>query len=166
MVGRESISMCSGRVLSSYLVVTTGSSIRAETCYPAEGVIFISNWQQIIHVPLVYCCQHNIIFSRWGCCLGPIFGSSFFLVLLLWALQSMTNLALFHECSPLVPILWLSSPIACFRPAGLIKSVSSIRAFYGVGLPTLHPTPNLEDQGIPLCLDHHLRLVGQGRPYQ
>jgi hypothetical protein len=28
------------------------------------------------------------------------------------------------------------------------------------------PTPNLEDQGIPFCLGHHLWPVWNGRPYQ
>jgi hypothetical protein len=46
--------------------------------------------------------------------------------------------------------------IRCFRPAALVKSLSTIKAFYAVGLlnPTLNP--NLEDQGIPFCLDHHI----------
>jgi hypothetical protein len=33
--------------------------------------------------------------------------------------------------------------------------VSKRYFFYGVGLSTSHPTPNLEDQGIPFCLGHH-----------
>jgi hypothetical protein len=33
-------------------------------------------------------------------------------------------------------------------------------------LQPLSPTPNLEDQGIPFCLGHHLRRVWHGRPYQ
>ena len=28
------------------------------------------------------------------------------------------------------------------------------------------PTPNLEDQGIPFCLGHHLQRIWHGRPYQ
>jgi hypothetical protein len=36
---------------------------------------------------------------------------STFLLVLLRALQSMFNLGLFYNCSPLVPLLWLSSPI-------------------------------------------------------
>jgi hypothetical protein len=38
--------------------------------------------------------------------------------------------------------------------------------FFRVGLLAPHPTPNLEAQGIPFWLDHHLSPVWQGRPYQ
>jgi hypothetical protein len=44
----------------------------------------------------------------------------------------------------------------CFLPAAIFKSFLSIKDFYGVGLSTLRPTPNLEDQDIHCCLDHHL----------
>jgi hypothetical protein len=33
------------------------------------------------------------------------------------------------------------------RPAAIIKSLSTTKAFYGVGLLTLCPTRNMEDQG-------------------
>jgi hypothetical protein len=58
-----------------------------------------------------------------------------------------------YDCSPLVPILRLSSPFKCFRPAAIFKSLSTIKAFYGVGLSTPRPTPKLENQGISFCLD-------------
>jgi hypothetical protein len=38
----------------------------------------------------------------------------------------------------------------------IVKSFSTVKAFYGVGPSTLRPTPNLEGQGIPFGLDHHL----------
>jgi hypothetical protein len=38
----------------------------------------------------------------------------------------------------------------------IAKGFSTVKACYGVGLSTSHLTPNLEGQGIPLCLDHHL----------
>jgi len=37
--------------------------------------------------------------------------------------------------------------------------------FYGVGMLASHPTPHLEDQGIPFCLSHHPWPVWHGRPY-
>jgi len=38
--------------------------------------------------------------------------------------------------------------------------------FYGVRLSASHPTPNLEDQGIPFCLGHHLWPIWHVKPYQ
>jgi hypothetical protein len=52
------------------------------------------------------------------------------------------------------------------RPAAIVKSFSTVRAFYGVGPSTPRPTPNLKGQGIPFCLDHHFWSVQHGRPYQ
>jgi hypothetical protein len=42
-------------------------------------------------------------------------------------------------------------PLLQLLPA-ILKSFLTVKAFYGVG-PS---TPNLEVQGIPFCLDHHL----------
>ena len=38
--------------------------------------------------------------------------------------------------------------------------------FFGVRLLASRPTPNLEDQGVFLCLGFTLRPVRHGRPYQ
>jgi hypothetical protein len=54
----------------------------------------------------------------------------------------------------------------CFLPAVIVESFSTIKVFYGVGLSTQRSTPNLEDQGIPFCLDLHLWPVRHLRLYQ
>jgi hypothetical protein len=69
-----------------------------------------------------------------------------------------------YDCSPLVPILWLSYPFTCSVRLQVVKSFSEINAFYGAGLSTLRPTPNVEDQGIPFCLDHYLWPALHERP--
>jgi hypothetical protein len=40
------------------------------------------------------------------------------------------------------------------------------KVFYCVEFLAPRQTPNLEDQGIPFCLDHHPWPVWHGRPYQ
>jgi hypothetical protein len=60
------------------------------------------------------------------------------------------------------PLLRLFS----LRPAAIAKRFSTVNAFYGVGPLTPRPIPNLEGQGIPSCVDHHLWPVRHGRPYQ
>ena len=49
-----------------------------------------------------------------------------------------------------------------------ISSYSSFvtMKFYMIGLLTLCPTPNLEDQGVSFCQGHHLRPVWHWKPYQ
>jgi hypothetical protein len=37
-----------------------------------------------------------------------------------------------------------------------VMVVCTFYMFYGVRLSASCPTPNLEDQGIPFCLGHHL----------
>jgi hypothetical protein len=60
------------------------------------------------------------------------------------------------------PLLRLFS----LRPAAIVINFLKIKAFYGVGPSTPRQTPNLEGQGIPFCLDHHLWPDRHGRPYQ
>ena len=49
---------------------------------------------------------------------------------------------------------------------GMWGTSQHIYIFYGVRLSASHPTPNLEDQGIPFCLGHHPWSTWHGRPYQ
>jgi len=42
------------------------------------------------------------------------------------------------------------------------QKVLKIHIFYGVGLSASRPISNLEDQGIPFSLGHHLDLSGTG----
>jgi hypothetical protein len=78
---------------------------------------------------------------------------------------------LFHNCPLLFKVLRLKSPIPytwkslfmlgclhCFH----LQKVIKIHIFYAVGLSASCPTPNLEDQGIPFSLGHHLDLFGIG----
>jgi hypothetical protein len=67
---------------------------------------------------------------------------------LFWALQSMMNLDLLR----LLP--------------AIVKSFSTVKAFCALGPLTPRSCPNLEGQGIPFCLDHHLWPVRHGRPCQ
>ena len=48
-------------------------------------------------------------------------------------------------------------------PSGFrLQRVLKVHIFYGVGLLAPRPTPNLEDQGIPFSLGHHLDPSGMG----
>jgi len=60
-------------------------------------------------------------------------------------------------------------PSSFWLPTSLYPSSFdfSLPMFFNRGrLLACCPTPNLEDQGASLSLDHHLRPVRQGRPYQ
>jgi hypothetical protein len=54
------------------------------------------------------------------------------IIIILQSRQSMMNLGLVYECSPLVPILRLSSPFRCFHPDTIVKTFSTIKVLYGV----------------------------------
>ena len=57
------------------------------------------------------------------------------------------------------------SEVCSLRAVRFCSLSSSQRfSFSGAGLAALCPTPNLEDQGIPFRLDHHLWPVWHGRP--
>ena len=64
----------------------------------------------------------------------------------------------------------ISVYLVFFRPSSFnlsslfLCSTFVTKVFYWVGLSAPRPTPNLEDQGIPFCLGHHLRPVGHGKP--
>jgi hypothetical protein len=97
-------------------------------------------------------------------------------VLVLMALQSLVDLNLFHNC-PLcswscdlhIEYLIIANHCSCW-----VVSIVSIWfqasegsqgiLFYGMGLSAPCPTPDLEDQGIPFSLGHHLDLSGMGDP--
>jgi hypothetical protein len=66
---------------------------------------------------------------------------------------------------PTCKSLILLGRFRCFYLAAIVKSFSTIKAFYGLGLWAPCPNPNLEDKGIPFCLDHHLWPVQHGRLY-
>jgi hypothetical protein len=53
------------------------------------------------------------------------------------------------------PLLRLFA-IGLFRPAEIVKSFSTVTPFLRGGVVNPTPTPNLEDQGISFCLNHHL----------
>jgi hypothetical protein len=57
-------------------------------------------------------------------------------------------------------------PSPLLRLPAIFKIFSTVKTFYGVEPSTPSPTPDLEGQGIPCCLDHHLGPVRHGRPYQ
>jgi hypothetical protein len=76
----------------------------------------------------------------------PVFNSNLFLVLC---------------CQPLC-IAWYRCQDV--HPASF--PLGFVTFYYKVGLLTPSPTPNLEDQGIIFCLDHHPWPVWHGRPYQ
>jgi hypothetical protein len=60
-----------------------------------------------------------------------------------------------------------SQIVVCLSiPSEASLSVSWHTLFYAVRLSFSCPTPNLEDQGIPFCLGHHLWPVWHGRPCQ
>jgi len=78
---------------------------------------------------------------------------------------------LLHNCLPLFSVLRLTYLIPytckswfmlgcvhCFQ----LQKVIKIHISYGVRLSASRPTPNLEDQGIPFSLGHHLDLSGMG----
>ena len=51
--------------------------------------------------------------------------------------------------------------LCCFHLASEVKKVLMILIFYGVVLSASRPISNLEDQGIPFSLGHHLDLSGK-----
>jgi hypothetical protein len=112
--------------------------LRIWSCTPTPPYIFMA-WCLIKSVDNFTVAEHYL----YGKILLPF----------LRELQSMTNLGLLYDCSPLIPILWLSSPFRWLRLAAIVESFSTIKALYRVGLWTLRRTPNLENQGIPFCLD-------------
>jgi hypothetical protein len=61
--------------------------------------------------------------------------------------------------------LFILSCLCCFHPVPSFESFST-RHFYGVRLSAPGPTPNLDDQGIPLCLGHLLKPVLHGSAYR
>ena len=99
-----------------------------------------------------------------------------FLLLLFLALQSLA------DCKPktvairvLGPATYVSislylhiivyAGLSPLFPSGFrSQKVLKIHIFYGVGLSASRPTSNLEDQGIPFSLGHHLDLSGIGGP--
>jgi hypothetical protein len=57
--------------------------------------------------------------------------------------------------------LWHYSPWWTLASSKIVVQFQILEAsqqniFNGMGLLAPHPTPNLEDQGIPFCLGHHL----------
>ena len=56
----------------------------------------------------------------------------------------------------------------CCRLQPVFASIRFLNSavFSGVRLLASRPTPNLEDQGVSLCLGSTFRPVRHGRPYQ
>jgi hypothetical protein len=56
---------------------------------------------------------------------------------------------------------WPPQPSSSF--GALLEVSRQIQVLRG-GVVSPTPNPNLEDQGVPFCLGHHLRPVGMGAP--
>jgi hypothetical protein len=67
-----------------------------------------------------------------------------------------SQLPYFDKFRHIILVLDLARSFRCFLPAAIVKSFSIIKAFYGVGFLSRDPTLDLEDQGIPSCVVHHL----------
>ena len=74
------------------------------------------------------------------------------------------DLSLFQNCPPLSSVML--DCLCCFHLISNFRSFSKEHIFYEVGLSAPCPTPNLENQGIPYCLVHHLWPFWHGRPCQ
>jgi hypothetical protein len=75
----------------------------------------------------------------------------------LWPIEQYSSI--FSYLSPTLSIIFKS-----IQPFPLFDFRNN--KFFTVGLLAPRQTPNLEDQGIPFCLGHHLLPVWHGRPYQ
>jgi hypothetical protein len=54
--------------------------------------------------------------------------------------------------------------LRCFRPAAIVKTFSTVKAFYWLGPSTPRPTPNLKGQGILFVWIIFFDLSGMGDP--
>jgi hypothetical protein len=74
----------------------------------------------------------------------------------LWPIEQAPSI--FSYLSPILSII-----VKSIQPFPLLDFRNN-KFFYCVGLLAPCQTPNLEDQGVPFCLGHHLWSVWHGRP--
>jgi hypothetical protein len=80
----------------------------------------------------------------------------FFLLLLPMALRPAVGFGLSNNILPFFPICHQLCPSSLNLYSFFLCSTFVTIIFYCVGLLAPRQTPNMEDQGIPFCLGHHL----------